>query len=159
MSDMQIAMRLTLADFASGPLAEFMAKLEGLQVLASKVTGSFSGTSEGAARVVAAAADAAVGTSRLKAAVDRLAIPIRTRKTCATSVLSRQDFAVTTSPIAENLAAVIVYKCGQGAHADAWRRVPQGSQNRPLALPRGAMRAAGRLLCDAQPVGMLGGVA
>ncbi len=69
MSDMQIAMRLTLADFASGPLAEFMAKLEGIQALAAKVTASFNGVSEGAARVGAAGADAAAGTSRFQTAI------------------------------------------------------------------------------------------
>ena len=73
MSDMQIAMRLTLADFASGPLAEFMAKLEGIQALAAKVTASFNGVSEGAARVGSAGAEGAVGTSRLQAAVSGLA--------------------------------------------------------------------------------------
>lgn len=73
MSDMQIAMRLTLADFASGPLAEFMAKLEGIQTLAAKVTASFNGVSAGAARVGSAGADAAVGTNRLQVAVSGLA--------------------------------------------------------------------------------------
>lgn len=40
MAEMQIAMRLTLADFATGPLAEFMAKLQGLQAVADKVNAS-----------------------------------------------------------------------------------------------------------------------
>ena len=41
MADMQVAMRLTMADFASGPLAEFVAKLEKLPAMAAEVTQRF----------------------------------------------------------------------------------------------------------------------
>ncbi len=73
MSEMQIAMRLTLADFASGPLAEFMAKLEGLQALAERVTVSFNGLGRGAVNFGRTASTSSAGTAKLQDAMAGLA--------------------------------------------------------------------------------------
>ena len=67
MAEMQIAMRLTLADFATGPLAEFMAKLQGLQAVADKVNASFSGVTRKTAALGDVAGSATDGLFKLQA--------------------------------------------------------------------------------------------
>ncbi|OYV99037.1 MAG: hypothetical protein B7Z62_02040 [Deltaproteobacteria bacterium 37-65-8] len=73
MSDMLISMRLTLADAASGPLADFAAALGRLQALGKDVAASLNGASAGIKDVAASATQGAEGTTRLESAMSKLA--------------------------------------------------------------------------------------
>ncbi len=72
MSDMLISMKLTLADAASGPLADFMAALGRLQALGKDVAASLKGTSAEINDVAASATQGAEGTTRLESAMSKL---------------------------------------------------------------------------------------
>ncbi|MBD8873842.1 hypothetical protein [Rhodanobacter sp. DHB23] len=69
MADMQIAMRLTMADLASGPLGRFMSRLQELRELASKVTAGFNDSTKSMAGLGRGAGEleAALGTLGNKA--------------------------------------------------------------------------------------------
>lgn len=73
MADMQIAMRLSLADLASAPLAQFMEKLQGLTALADKVSASFKKLGTGATSFGRSASAAGQGTVKLTETLSTLA--------------------------------------------------------------------------------------
>jgi len=73
MADMQIAMRLSLADLASAPLAQFMEKLQGLTALADKVSASFKKLGTGATSFGRSVSAAGEGTVKLTGTLSTLA--------------------------------------------------------------------------------------
>lgn len=73
MADMQIAMRLSLADLASAPLAQFMEKLQGLTALADKVSASFKKLGTGATSFGRSASAAGQGTVKITETLSTLA--------------------------------------------------------------------------------------
>lgn len=67
MDNMQIVMRLTLSDLASGPLGKFMVQLQALQDIADRVTAKFNGVTEGIGSIGAASTTAATGMKEMAA--------------------------------------------------------------------------------------------
>ncbi|MBS0464336.1 MAG: hypothetical protein JSS03_05030, partial [Proteobacteria bacterium] len=66
-------MRLSLADLASAPLAQFMEKLQGLTALADKVSASFKKLGTGATSFGRSASAAGQGTVKLTETLSTLA--------------------------------------------------------------------------------------
>ena len=67
MSEMRIAMTLSLADLASGPLGKFMVQLQALEDIADRVTAKFNGVTEGIGSIGAASTTAATGMKEMAA--------------------------------------------------------------------------------------------
>ena len=72
MADMQVAMRLTMADFASGPLAEFVAKLEKLPAMAAQITQRFNTLSKSIGSIGVSSQKSVDGLSGLTSAIGSL---------------------------------------------------------------------------------------
>ncbi len=108
MADMQVAMRLTMADFASGPLAEFVAKLEKLPAMAAEVTQRFNVLSKSIGSIGASSQKSVDGLSGLTAAIGSLSermVSLEARLKAGAESFVGLSGAATESAAAVELAA------------------------------------------------------
>ncbi|MDE1828582.1 MAG: hypothetical protein KGH65_05475 [Candidatus Micrarchaeota archaeon] len=118
MADMQVAMRLTMADFASGPLAEFVAKLEKLQGLTVKLNGAFAGVGKGISSLGVASKEA---SDSITAVGDSTARTEEKVRFATSSMLMRWNKAATAIKGAAAKSIEAQEKFGAGAYAAAER--------------------------------------
>jgi len=136
MADMQVAMRLTMADFASGPLAEFVAKLEKLPAMASQITQRFNAMSKSFGAVGASSKSASDAISLVGDASARAEEKV---KFATSSMLMKWNQAARSIADASKKAQVAAEEVGSMTTAASekvsfatsamimkWRRAAQG---------------------------------